>query len=205
MSIDLISAFITYAFVSSITPGPNNLMLMTSGTNFGFKLTIPHLLGVVIGFIVMIIMAGLGLVALFDAFPVSYLVIKVFSVGYLIFLAWKIATSAAPQHNQVSATEVGKPFTFFQAALFQWVNPKAIAMALTAISVYTPQSHSWVHVLLIALMFGAVNLPSVSTWILLGTQMRRYLNQPRRLKIFNISAAVLLIGSLYPIVFSIKT
>lgn len=196
MTHDLLIALVAFAFVSSITPGPNNLMLMASGANFGFRRTIPHMLGIGLGFTFMVLLVGAGLVQVFDAFPVSYQILKVVSVLYLLFLAWKIA-NAAPVEGQEDA---GTPMTFLQAAAFQWVNPKAWTMALTAITAYTP-SQNLSAVLIVALVFGAVNLPSVSTWTVLGQQMARILTNPRRLILFNWSMALLLIASLYPVLF----
>lgn len=197
MTLELLIAFAVFAFVASITPGPNNLMLMASGANFGFRRSIPHMLGIGIGFVVMVILVGLGLAQVFDAYPVSYTVLMVLSVVYLLFLAWKIATAAPPDNVE----QTGSPFTFLQAALFQWVNPKAWAMALTAISVYSP-SQSIDSILLVAVIFGLINLPSVSTWTLLGQQLRRILTNPLRLRLFNVGMAVLLLASLYPVIFS---
>ena len=202
MNTEIITAFVAFAFVSSITPGPNNLMLMASGTNYGFRMTIPHILGVAIGFTLMIILVGIGLIKLFDIYPVSYQILKGFSIIYLLYLAWKIATSAPIEKDSESLQHSGKPLTFLQAALFQWVNPKALAMALTAISAYTPESHSFVNVVIVAVIFGLINLPSISTWVVIGTQMRRFLTDPKRLRVFNFSAAILLVGSLYPILFN---
>lgn len=180
MTHDLLLALITFAFVSSITPGPNNLMLMASGANFGFRRTIPHMLGIGLGFTVMVLLVGGGLVQLFDSYPVSYTVLKAASVAYLLYLAWKIA-HAVPA-KQAEAT--GTPMTFLQAAAFQWVNPKAWAMALTATTAYAP-SQTLGTILIVALVFGAINLPSVSTWTVLGQQMARVLTNPRRLLVFN--------------------
>jgi len=194
MNAEILTALIVFAFASSITPGPNNLMLMASGANFGFKRTVPHLLGVGIGFVFMIVLVGVGLVGVFDAYPGSYTVLKWFSVVYLLYLAGKIATAAAPVKGEVGGT----PFTFVQAALFQWVNPKAWAMALTAISVYAP-TQSFESVMVVAMIFGAVNLPSVSSWTLLGQQLQRLLNSNTQLRVFNISMAVLLLATLYPV------
>ncbi|WP_423907977.1 LysE family translocator [Candidatus Spongiihabitans sp.] len=204
MNNEIITALIAFAFVSSITPGPNNLMLLTSGTNFGFKHTIPHILGIVTGFTVMVVLVGVGLLQLFDAFPLSYLMLKVLSVAYLFYLAWKIATSAPLENDDTLSESKPKPFTFLQAALFQWVNPKAWAVALTAISVYTPPFHAIINVVMVAVIFGAVTLPSTSAWVLIGAQMRRFLTDPFKLRVFNVCAALLLIGSLYPILFSAK-
>lgn len=197
MDLDLFLALALFAFVSSITPGPNNLMLMTSGANFGFRRTIPHMLGVGLGFVLMILLLGAGLVRLFDAFPMAYDLLRGLSVVYLLFLAYKIAT-AAPLRK---TADVGNPMTFIQAAAFQWVNPKAWAMALTAISAYTP-SQSFGSVLLVGVVFGAINLPSVGSWTLLGQQLARILTNRTRLVVFNWTMAVLLVASLYPVIWS---
>ncbi|MEO3476765.1 LysE family translocator [Phaeobacter sp. CAU 1743] len=195
MTYDLLLALTLFAFVSSITPGPNNLMLMASGANFGFRRTIPHMLGVALGFVFMVVLVGAGLVGIFEAFPVSYTVLKVASVAYLLYLAWKIANAGPAGTGEGK----GNPMTFLQAAAFQWVNPKAWAMALTAISVYAPDQTLWA-ILLVAALFGAVNLPSVSSWTLLGQQMARVLTNPRRLMLFNWAMAALLVASLYPVI-----
>ena len=191
---ELLSALMGFALVSSITPGPNNLMLMASGANFGFFRSIPHMLGIGVGFTVMIVLVGLGLIGLFDAFPVSYIVLKVCSVAYLLWLAWKIANAAPPKKGEAS----GDPMTFMQAALFQWVNPKAWSMALTAITAYAP-GQTVQAILIVAAVFGAINLPSVSVWTLMGQQIRRLLNKPRWLRVFNICMAVLLVASAAPV------
>ena len=194
MTYEILMALIVFAFVSSITPGPNNLMLMASGANFGFRRTIPHMLGIGLGFTFMVLLVGAGLVQVFDRFPVSYTVLKIASVIYLLYLAWKIA-HAAPVKGQAAS---GTPMTFFQAASFQWVNPKAWAMALTATAAYAP-GQTLEAIILVALVFGAINLPSVSVWTVLGQQMARVLTNPNRLLIFNWTMAVLLVASLYPV------
>lgn len=200
MPYELLTGLALFSFVSSITPGPNNLMLMASGANFGFRRTLPHMLGVGIGFTAMVALVGLGLVGLFEAYPLSYDVLKAVSVVYLVFLAWKIATSAAPAGTETEEQQ-GRPITFIQAVLFQWVNPKAWTMALTALTVYAPSQSLWA-VLLVAAVFGLINLPCVSSWTLLGQQLQRLLTSQRRLAAFNISMAVLLVGSLYPVLFT---
>ncbi|WP_171178158.1 LysE family translocator [Ruegeria sp. HKCCD8929] len=194
MTHDLLLALVTFAFVSSITPGPNNLMLMASGANFGFRRTIPHMLGIGLGFTFMVLMVGAGLVQVFDAYPVSYTVLKAASVAYLLYLAWKIANAAPIREHEAE----GRPMNFLQAAAFQWVNPKAWAMALTATTAYAP-TQSLSAILVVAAVFGAINLPSVSTWTVLGQQMARFLTNPRRLTMFNWTMAALLVASLYPV------
>ncbi|WP_372674600.1 LysE family translocator [Aquicoccus sp.] len=191
----MLSAFVLFALVSSITPGPNNLMLMASGANFGFRRSIPHMLGIGIGFVVMVFLVGAGLIQVFDAFPLSYTLLRIGSVGYLLWLAWRIANAAPPEDG---AEPGAHPLSFLQAALFQWVNPKAWTMALTAVTLYAPD-RSMAAIALVALIFGAVNLPSVSTWTILGQQMRRILTNPARLRAFNRAMALLLVATLYPV------
>lgn len=194
MTFDAFIALALFAFVSSATPGPNNLMLMASGANFGFRRTVPHMLGISVGFMVLMLGAGIGLVQIFDRFPVVYAVLLVVSVVYLLWLAWKIA-NAAPAQVQ---TAKGAPMTFLQAAAFQWVNPKAWTMALTAITVHVADG-GLMMLALAAAVFAGVNLPSVSMWTVMGQQMARVLTNQRRLRVFNWSMAALLVASLYPV------
>jgi len=195
MNAEMLTALAIFAFVSSITPGPNNLMLMNSGANYGFKRTLPHALGVGIGFTVMVALVGLGIMQLFDIFPISYQILKVLSIVYLLYLAGKIAMSNSSIETDNSNA---KPFTFVQAAMFQWVNPKAWTMALTAISVYAP-TKSLGAVLFVSLAFGLVNFPCISGWVVLGQKMQVFLTNKKRLRIFNGSMAALLVLSLYPV------
>ena len=196
MTFELNPALAAFAFVSSITPGPNNLMLMASGANFGFRRTVPHMLGIGIGFSLMVLLVGTGLVQVFDAYPISHQILKVGSVLYLLYLAWKIANAAPVRQGK----DTGTPMTFLQAAAFQWVNPKAWSMALTAVTVYTPDT-TIAAIALVALVFGAINLPSVSTWTIVGQQMARFLTNTARLRSFNWTMAALLVASLYPVLF----
>ncbi|MCF6234205.1 MAG: LysE family translocator [Rhodobacteraceae bacterium] len=196
MTPDLITALAAFALVSSITPGPNNLMLMASGANFGLIRTLPHMLGVSLGFVVMAVALGAGLVQLFDAWPASYTVMKALSTIYLLYLAWKIASNRRPP----DATRTGgRPMSFLQAAAFQWVNPKAVSMALTALTVYSPPTPTMGTIVVLAGVFGLINLPSIAIWVIMGQQMSRFLHTPRRLKIFNVTAGLLLVATLYPI------
>jgi threonine/homoserine/homoserine lactone efflux protein len=192
---DLLFALTLFAFVSSATPGPNNLMLMASGANFGFRRTVPHMFGIGIGFAFMIFCVGVGLMQVFDQFPILHTILKVVSVAYLLWLAWKIANATAPQGAKNTDA---KPLTFLQAALFQWVNPKAWTMALTAITVYT-EDQTARSVLIVSLAFGIVNFPSVSIWTVLGQQLARFLTSAARLRAFNWTMAMLLVLSLYPV------
>lgn len=199
MTTELLLALCAFAFISSITPGPNNLMLMTSGINFGLARTVPHMMGVVLGFTLMIALVGIGIMQLIEAIPGAGLAIQVASGLYLLYMAWKIATTdTSPAEKADGARDVAKPFSFVQAALFQWVNPKAWTMALTAISAYAPKSQGWAGVIAVALVFGLINLPSTGAWAVMGAKLRRFLSDPARLKAFNVTAAIVLVASLYP-------
>jgi len=187
-----LAALSAFALVSSITPGPNNMMLMASGANFGLRRTVPHALGVGIGFTLMIILVGVGLMGLFDMFPVLNIVLKVVSVAYLLWLAWKIANAGAPGNGE---SPRGKPMSFLQAVMFQWVNPKAWSMALSAIALYAPD-RNFAAILLVAVIFGLINLPSTSIWAVMGVSLRGWLSSPGRLRVFNWTMAALLVGSL---------
>lgn len=194
MQLEILTALAGFAFVSSVTPGPNNLMLMASGANFGIRRTMPHLLGIVFGFVFMVILVGIGLVRIFELYPVSYEILRWFSIAYLSYLAWRIATS-----RPATAGQRARPMTWLQAALFQWVNPKAWAMALTAVTVYAP-SQSLAAVALIAFIFGLVNLPSIFIWVVMGSKLQFFLAQGSRLRVFNYVMAALLLATLYPVV-----
>ena len=196
MSYDVFSALLLFAFVSSITPGPNNIMLLASGVNFGFRRTIPHMLGIGAGFVALLLAVGLGLGAVLTAFPALHTALKIAGGAYLLYLAWRVATS----QTLAREGEAARPMRFSEAAAFQWVNPKAWVMAVTAMAVYTSTEHPFVSVVLVAAAFGLVNLPSVSTWAAFGTAMRGFLSDPVRLKWFNIAMGVLLALSLWPMV-----
>ncbi|HEY8360975.1 MAG TPA: LysE family translocator [Ramlibacter sp.] len=194
MTLELLAALAVFALVSSITPGPNNLMLMASGVNFGALRTVPHALGVCVGFTVMVGLVGLGLMRVFDAIPYSNDVLKVVSSLYLLYLACKLATTQSLGGAGAGAS----PMTFWQAAVFQWVNPKAWTMALTAMTVYAGDGSLHV-VLLITLIFGLVNAPSISIWVIAGERLRHLLSTPARMRRFNLLMAALLVASLYPV------
>jgi threonine/homoserine/homoserine lactone efflux protein len=195
MSHELLLALLGFAFVTSITPGPNNIMLMTSGANFGFRRSLPHMLGVSLGHSLLVFLTGLGIGAAFRVFPVLDVVLKVAAVAYMLWLAWKILHAAAPGEG----AKGGAPLTFVQAAAFQWVNPKGWAMALGATAAYAPGDTVWAYGL-VALVFCSVNLPSVSVWTLAGQGVRQWLTTGGRLRLFNGVMAVLLVASLVPVI-----
>ncbi len=195
MTFDLITALVLFAFASSITPGPNNIMLLASGANFGLRRTVPHMLGISLGHAVMVATVGLGLLQLFELVPWLRPTLMVACAAYLLFLAWKIANAAPP----ADAPSDARPFTFLQAAGFQWVNPKAWYMAIYAQTNYAPDDLPvWIGAIAVAAIFSITNLPSVTVWAWGGVQLRRWLDQPGRLRVFNMTMALLLVASLYP-------
>jgi threonine/homoserine/homoserine lactone efflux protein len=195
MSDETFFALLVYAFVTSVTPGPNNLMLLASGVNFGFVRTIPHMCGIGFGFFTLLIGVGFGLGALLTALPQLHLALKVLGGAYLLYLAWKIAMSRQMADGGAANS---RPMSFVEASLFQWVNPKAWVMAVTAMALYQdPQEPYW-SVLFIGLVFALTNFPTVSTWAAFGVALRGFLSDPVRLKWFNIAMGVLLAATLWP-------
>ena len=205
MTTDQMLALAVFAAVSSGTPGPNNLMILTSGVNFGMKRSMPHLMGITLGFCFMIFCVGMGLQTMVTVIPQLETLLRYGGTAYLLWLAWKIANSAPPSSN-VGEDIAAKPMGFWAATAFQWVNPKAWFMAISAITTYASSASGASklgHVLLVVLIFGVINLPLVACWGWFGSAMRRFLQDPKNLKIFNITMAVLLVASLYPIVIPI--
>jgi threonine/homoserine/homoserine lactone efflux protein len=195
MTWDNLIALVGFAFVTSVTPGPNNMMLLASGANFGFRRTVPHMLGISIGHLVMTVIVGLGLAGIVHQEPRVLIALKWVSVAYLLWLAWHLANAAAPEGKGAA----GRPMTFLGAAAFQWVNPKAWTMSLGAVAAYAPEATP-LNVAIIAAVFAAVNLPSVSVWTIAGEQVRRFLTSPARLRAFNWTMAGLLVLSLWPVI-----
>ncbi|TPK21146.1 LysE family translocator [Mesorhizobium sp. B2-5-9] len=195
MTLDAFLALLLYALVTSVTPGPNNFMLLASGVNFGIVRTIPHMLGISIGFLVLLLAVGFGLGAVLTAFPALHTGLKIAGAVYLLYLAWKIAMSRSLSGK--GETDA-RPMRFIDAAAFQWVNPKAWVMAITAMAVYTNPERPFLSVILIGVAFTVVNLPSVSVWAGFGTALRGFLSDPVRLKWFNIGMGVLLAATLWP-------
>ncbi len=194
MDMQLLLSLGLFAGVTSVTPGPNNLMLLASGANFGYRRSLRHMLGIGIGHAAMILILGLGLGELLRLSPVLVRGFRILALGYMLWLAWQIARSAEPGHPGRPA-----PFGFFQAAAFQWVNPKAWAMALGALGAFAPASDP-AAVARVALVFAAVNFPSVSLWAVGGTAIARLLRDPKRLRRFNLTMAVLLVAAILPVI-----
>jgi len=194
MSLATFTALMLFSFVSSVTPGPNNIMLFSSGVNFGLRRTIPHALGIPFGFGVLLLAVGLGLGVVLETFPAIFVGIKVAGCLYMLYLAWRIAFSGPVE----SSGETSRPMRFYEAALFQVVNPKAWVMAGVAMSLYTGEGDYLTNVLIVVFCFCVVNFPSVTIWAGFGMAMRRLLSDPAKLRIFNYVMAAALVLSLWP-------
>ncbi|QYJ99233.1 LysE family translocator [Shewanella alkalitolerans] len=194
---ELVFAIALFAFSSGITPGPNNIMLMTSGVNFGIRLSLPHLAGICIGFPCMVLAIGLGLSAVFQAYPLLHLIIKYVGIAYLLYLAWLIANSS----SRMEGKQTAKPLSFLQAAAFQWVNPKGWIMAVGAIATFTVMDKPLTpQVLTIASVFFSVALPCALVWLGFGVALKRLLKHQGQQKAFNIAMALLLVASIIPMI-----
>lgn len=194
MTFEIFLSLLLFAFTTSITPGPNNMMLLASGVNFGFRRTIPHMLGIGCGFFLLLLGIGYGLGALLAAFPPLYVALRIVGGVYLLWIAWKIATSRSLGEGSAGA----EPMSFLAAAAFQWVNPKAWVMAVSAMAAYTSPDRYRLTVLLVAAAFAIVNFPSVSVWTGFGSVLRAWLSHSLRLRWFNGLMALLLVLSLWP-------
>ncbi len=198
MTIHAILAFCVFAFVSSISPGPNNLMLLSSGVNFGFRRSLPLMFGIFIGFYILLMSVGLGIGQLITRLPWAFELLKWCGASYLLYLAWAIAgaTSIQSHDNQPH----NKPMTFLGTALFQWVNPKAWIMAISAFTLYAPKQSNLEMVVLTATIYIAICIPCIGIWVTFGVGLRRFLTEKRNLKLFNYTMALLLVASLYPLI-----
>ena len=192
---DLFWALLLFVVVTLFTPGPNNAMLMTTGLNFGFRRGQPHLWGVALGFAVMVLAVGLGLGAVFQAYPVAYTVLKYAGAAYLLYLAWQIATAGEIKEGKAG----GRPIGFMEAAAFQWLNPKGWVMAVGAVSTYAGVAAFPFNMLLMAGLFGSLGILSSATWLGFGTALKRLLTSPAAVRAVNIAMALLLVASLWPI------
>jgi threonine/homoserine/homoserine lactone efflux protein len=188
-------ALTLFAVVSSITPGPNNTMMLASGVRFGLRRSLPHLAGISLGFGFMLAVVGLGLHAVLHNYPVILDTLRYAGAAYLLWLAYQLARSAPPAAQTDGAA---RPMGFWAAAAFQWVNPKAWIMATTAMTTYLPENAQVWHVLVLSAWFALINVPCVGAWASFGNAMRAYLQNPAHLRIFNITMALALVASLFP-------
>jgi threonine/homoserine/homoserine lactone efflux protein len=195
MSLELLAAFLLFAVVMLFTPGPNNIMLMTSGLNFGFARTLPHMLGVSIGFGLMVFLLGIGLGAVFQIYPALYTVLKYAGAAYLLYLAWAIGTSGKVEAGRKKS----RPMTFLEGVAFQWINAKGWIIALGAITTYAALARFPANVVLLSGAFALLGTASSATWAAFGSGLRRFLKDERHVRAFNITMALLLVVSLYPV------
>jgi threonine/homoserine/homoserine lactone efflux protein len=196
MSHSLLIAFVIFAVVMFFTPGPNNIMLLSSGLTYGFRRTVPHIAGITIGFAFMVGAVGVGLGAVFIAYPVLQTILKYLGVAYLIYLAAVIAISEPVEPGQEGARG---PMTFWGAAMFQWVNAKGWVMVIGTITAYAAiASFPWNIAIQVSLSLF-LGVLSCTLWALFGTALRPILRSRRAVRAFNIVMAVLLLASLYPV------
>ncbi len=195
----MLLSIVTFTLSTVLTPGPNNIMLLSSGLTFGYKRTLPHIFGVMFGFAFMVVLVGLGMGVLFDKFPIIFTVLKIIGIIYLFWMAYKIATNKSGY--EVDANNESQPFTFLQAAAFQWVNPKAWIMAITAISVFViSNENSLLQVLTIAFIYLLSGVISTNAWALGGLVLKKFIKKESSVHKFNIAMAILLIASIIPFI-----
>ncbi|MFT5719791.1 MAG: threonine/homoserine/homoserine lactone efflux protein [Motiliproteus sp.] len=193
MSVNL--SLLLFALASTGTPGPNNLMILSSGLNFGVQRSIPHWLGICSGVAIMMFLIGLGMERVFTQWPLAYTLMKFIGASYLLYLAAKIALTRVSGETRAAA----RPLTFIQGALFQWVNPKAWVMSIGAISAFTvPDLALLPQVLMIAATFMLVGLACVGCWLWAGSQLQRLLKNDRQQRYFNVGMALILAVSVIP-------
>lgn len=195
---EMLAGVLPFTIAMSFTPGPNNLMLASSGARFGFRRTWRHQLGIVVGFGFMMLCVGFGIAAVITAVPGAFRAMKIASIAYILYLAWKTGSATATP----SGADAGNPMGFLAAAGFQWINPKAWIMTLTAMTTYTSPRHDMrLQIFVLALVFAVVGAASSSTWVVFGQLIRRYLTSPRRRTTFNWTMAALLVASIVPALF----
>jgi threonine/homoserine/homoserine lactone efflux protein len=200
MSQQLTIAFVLYAIVVLFTPGPNNAMLLTSGLNFGFRRTLPHVLGVNFGFSFLLAVVGFGLGVIFVRYPLLLTILKFVGAAYLLYLAYAIAVSGG---IDAKGEKRGKPMSFFNAVLFQWVNVKGLVIAAGTLTTYSAIAPYPFNVLALSLIVCVIGFFSSVTWALFGTALQGLLSTPRAIRIFNVTMALLLVASLYPVLFEV--
>ncbi len=186
-------SFVLYAVVTSITPGPNNVMITACGLNFGFRRTLPAILGIGFGFGVMVFLVGLGVGTLLGTSGTLFEVVRWIGIGYLLYLAYRLATAGTVEMDGSAA----RPWGFLPAALFQWVNPKAWIMILGAVAAYTSPQSGAMTFLLIAGAYALVGMPCIAVWAAMGDALRHVLGDARKVRWFNLAMAALLVWSMW--------
>ncbi len=191
-----------FAIIAAVTPGPNNVMLTTTGLNFGVRRGLPHLVGICIGLLVMLALIGLGFGSLFELYPILHEAIRIIGIVYLLYLSWKLASAS----GGVGHIDQDKPIHFWQAAAFQWVNPKAWIMGSSALAAYTSlDGNFFTQVAIICFSFAVITFPCAGAWLVFGAGLQRFLRDPGHLKLFNMAMALLLAASILPVVWEMIT
>lgn len=196
MSQSLLYAFVIFALVMFFTPGPNNIMLLSSGLTYGFRRTIPHIAGITIGFAFMVAAVGLGLGTVFLAYPILQTILKYAGAAYLIYLAVAIAMSGPAKPGEEKARG---PMTFWGAAMFQWINAKGWVIVIGTITAYAAIAQFPLNIAIQTVISLLVGTVSTVVWALFGTALRPVLSSERLVRVFNILMAILLLVSLYPV------
>lgn len=186
---------VVFAFAGALTPGPNTIMLVVSGVNFGLRRSLPHYLGVCLGFPLMLLAVGAGLGSLFIQFPLLHTLLKFIGGAYLLYLAWRISQAGAPQKQE----QIARPLNFWQAAAFQWVNPKAWIVAVGGIATFTQKQQVVESIAIILLVFTFAGFIAMAMWLTLGARLEPLL-RGRRVVIFNYVMAILLALTVIPMV-----
>lgn len=197
MPLDLFVALAVFATVTSFTPGPNNIMVTASGLNFGFARTVPHMAGIAIGFMALLAACAAGLGLVFTAVPALQTALKIAGAAYMLWLAWKVANATSTNSDD---KEPAQPMTFLQGAAFQWVNPKAMVIGLSAISIYVRPGYRVADFLVLLSVFAVTTILTVAVWTGFGVALRGLLSNPRHARNFNIAMALLLVASIVPMV-----
>ncbi|RLA74731.1 MAG: LysE family translocator [Epsilonproteobacteria bacterium] len=199
-TLSMLFSIASFTLATVLTPGPNNLMLLSSGLNFGFRRSLPHMAGIAFGFPFMVICVGLGVGVVFELFPFVYNILKIIGISYLFWMAWQIAINDTSLNQE--KYKKSKPFTFAQSVLFQWVNPKAWIMAITSTATFTKgDENTFIQVFIIAFIYMLSGFISTSSWTIGGVFLKKIIKDVKTIKIFNISMAILIVASILPFIF----
>ena len=189
INFSLFSALVAFYFTMFFTPGPNNAMLTASGMKFGFTRTLPHLIGISLGHIIQIGLTCFGLASLFLIYPQIQFYMKILCFLYLLYLGWKMIGSFSSIQK-----DTGRPLKFYEASLFQFINPKAWSIAVTVASGFFPtEENVYIGVAFVTITAAVINLPTCSLWALFGSGLRKFVNNKKTKKLIEYLLAVLLV------------
>ncbi|NBT94373.1 MAG: LysE family translocator [Chloroflexi bacterium] len=197
MPFETLVALVIFAAVTSVTPGPNNAMVLASGVHFGFRRTIPHMAGIALGYGVMLAIIGAGVGTAMSVSPLVEVGMRLASGAWMVWVAWSLARSTDAGRDAARI----RPMTFLEGALFQWVNPKGWVLAISSMSLFTKSGDLVTDIAIVVAVYVVTCLPSSSIWTAFGVSLRRFLEVPWRLRAFNISMAILLLASTLPLIF----